>query len=152
MPNWCNNRLVVNNGKGISPELKEFLKDGFSFNRIIPTNNDSCEENVEAWSTKWDLSDSEQKDCANNLIENSECYFDTAWSPPENVILKLSEMFSDTFQLYFMEGGMQFAGIIDYSDGCSHEQSVDFDKEEMIPFMVEHMGWHEEEAEEYFFN
>ena len=35
MPNWCNNKLTI---EDCSPELEEFLKtEGFSFNKIKPT-------------------------------------------------------------------------------------------------------------------
>lgn len=151
MPNWCNNRLVVNNGEKISSELKSFLENGFSFEKIIPVNGKTVDTQSDAWSTKWDLNEEDQMNCSISLIEDSECQFDTAWSPPEKVIQELSKKFpNDSFKLSFMESGMQFAGTIYYDNGSSYEDSVDFNKEELLPFMVNEMGWDNEEADDFF--
>jgi hypothetical protein len=139
MPNYCLNQLIV---EAPSPELVAYLKEnGLSFGKISP-----CEETLdaqqEAWGTKWDLSEEEQKEVADSLIKNFEAHFDTAWSPPEQAILALSKIFpNDEFRLLFVEFGDVFCGQTDFSNGEMLESVfIDESGEEFNKFIEEEMG------------
>ena len=65
---------------------------------------------VTHWGTKWGPVDST---CYGKDDSSYSVSFDTAWSPPEGAILKMSELFPDLiFVLAFEETGMDFQGIM----------------------------------------
>jgi hypothetical protein len=142
MPNWCNNTLIV---EDISDELKEYLQDGFSFNKIKPC-EETCESHVESWGTKWDLDENEQKLVAESLINDEVAYFDTAWSPPLAAILELSRLFPDNkFTLLYVETGMCFCGETDFKAGEEYENIyINGSGEEYDDFLIEKMGMEDE--------
>jgi hypothetical protein len=152
MPNWCQNQLMVD--EPMSNELTEYLKEhGFSFRKISP-----CEETVEAqeiaWSTKWDLSDDNQRETADMLIADSATFFDTAWSPPTEAIRKLSELFPDDgFTLRYYEEGVMFCGETVFEDGLDQENVfIQHDKKAFNQFIQEYMGLeplYDDEDEDY---
>lgn len=141
MPNWCNNKLTVENA---TEEFCDYLREcGFSFNKIVPVEQDQenvekqVSEQVSAWSTKWDLDEDEQSQVAFELIENNVVYFDTAWSPPLNVIEVLSEKFPTMdFRLDYCELGCWFAGTFYASNGIGIDESCE-DDEELKAFCAE---------------
>jgi hypothetical protein len=151
MPNWCQNQLAVD--EPMSDELRAYLKEnGFSFSKIAPCAED-CQSQVNAWGTKWDISEEEQKEVARGLLDGDLVEFNTAWSPPQAAICKLSEMFpEDYFRLLYVEYGMMFCGESNFSDGCESEDFFEqSDKESFNKFVREEMGhepWDEEEEEE----
>lgn len=70
---------------------------------------------VANWDTKWDAYDIGQ-------WEDNKITFYTAWSPPLNVIEKLSEKFPNAiFELKFADEGYEFVGIIAFQDGLRNE-------------------------------
>lgn len=116
MPNWCSNVLTVSGttAAGVD-EVMAALADGddrlVDFGRIIPVPEDAdrvwYDEN---WGTKWNAN-------GPTAFRHSELevryYFDTAWSPPEPVAVRLSEMFPDVVvALAFDEPGMDFGGVL----------------------------------------
>lgn len=155
MPNYCENLLTVSD---MTPELENYLKEnGLSFEKIAPLSGTTAEntferidEQVSLWGTKWDLSPDEQKECADSLVEGGECRFDTAWSPPEKAIEKLSAMFPDnTFELHYAEMGNGFAGSAYFQAGVVSEEAVDLDdKEALKDFLIDKLGYPEEDAAE----
>jgi hypothetical protein len=157
MPNWNENRLVIKNN---TPALSDYLKEnGLSFKKIAPPaypeERDEIGWNIiaaqtAAWGTKWDLDEKEQKYAANDLIENGECRFDTAWSPPIEAIAKLSEQFPDVdFELHYNEPGCAFYGTTYISDGMVNDECSNIeDKNDYVSFLVESMGYDQEQAEE----
>lgn len=61
------------------------------------------------WGTKWGICHPGIEEEDNKMISY---YFDTAWSPCDPVILKMSEMFPKlNFNYKYYEGGMGFRGI-----------------------------------------
>lgn len=131
MPNWVVNKLSINNG---TAELVNFLQEnGFSFMKIAPyekVSDDSknTDTQIELWSTKWDLEDEFQKSVAEELIVNSEAYFDTASSPPFNAIEKLSEMFPESnFILDYYSGGDWYAGTFRAFAGVGIDEDMEDD-------------------------
>ncbi len=158
MPNWCTNKLTISER---TDGLGEFLKqNGFSFKSIAPPQYPEDPDGIgwgvisaqnDAWGTKWDLNDDESKDAAKSLLDYGYALFDTAWSPPINVILALSKMFPEAdFRLSYTEQGMGFYGIAQFSGGicyCDDCRDVD-DKDDYISFLVEEMDYSQEDAED----
>jgi len=150
MPNWCNNKLTI---EDCSPELEEFLKtEGFSFNKIKPTPAELLENdgwynwNVNNWGTKWDIGESAE--VTGDLIEGGIAFFDTAWSPPIQAIEALSEKFpSVNFILEYIEMGCMFAGRAEISEGESMVDHIEDDKEVNL-FAKEVFEWEDEEFED----
>ena len=69
---------------------------------------------VNNWGTKWEVSEVAMYESKVALTYE----FDTAWSPPEPVIAKLSELFPNAYiTLFFDEPGMAFRGSISYKEG-----------------------------------
>ena len=133
MPNWNENKLSV---MDCSPELESYLKEnGLSFEKIKPTPPELLEGNgwynwrLQNWGTKWDLSEQEQREVADQLISESadfQATFMTAWSPPLQAIAALSEMFPhDQFTLDYFESGCWFAGTAIISQGEIDDNQVD---------------------------
>jgi hypothetical protein len=66
------------------------------------------------WGSKWNSLESRVDHNNRRTLYG----FDTAWSPPKPVILKMSEMFSDlNFKLKFWECGAGFKGIYECENG-----------------------------------
>ena len=156
MPNYCENKLTVTNS---TPKLEAFLKEhGLSFEAIVKPNRPENDENnfgtidaqVDAWGTKWDLANDEQKEAAASLLECGECSFDTAWSPPSEAIRVLSEITGASFRLAFYEAGMFFWGAESIEDGNIETESTSENetKEEAAKFLVKYLDYSEEDAEE----
>lgn len=100
MPNWVRNELsIVTFDDNKRKEVLEFIKGeedtplDIDFNKIIPMpeelhdNGGWYDWRIYNWGTKWNSS---PISCDDYLI-----VFETAWSTPEPVIKKLSELFKD---------------------------------------------------------
>ena len=121
MPNWCDNRLVVEDQ---TKDFQEFVKDGLSLEKISPTPKEMLDPVLEKaglpdwyawraknWGTKWDLE-------AGEKFKGDILYFSTAWSPPIEAISTLSKRFPTmTFTLDYHESGMGFAGHTAFKSG-----------------------------------
>ena len=154
MPNWCQNHLTVT---GATPEFHAWLVDGFSFQRMNPVppaepdqdsatdswrNLDTC---CNAWGTKCDLDDKEQRQVSNELLETGSSFFDTAWSPPIRAIEALSRQFAEvSFQLDYCELGMFFAGIATFQDGDCHDDCHE-EKSAVMKIACDTFGYEDEE-------
>lgn len=155
MPNWCNNKLTVTNS---TPKLEAFLKEhGLSFEAIVKPERSENDENgwatiaaqSAAWGTKWDLDETEAKETAASLLENGECIFDTAWSPPSEAIRALSEQTGASFLLAYYEPGVWFWGAESIEDGGIYEEVVSNETQEQLhEFLVQYMDYSTEEATE----
>jgi hypothetical protein len=158
MPNFCENKLSIDR---LTPALETFLKDegGFSFERMVKPNRPEFDENgwgtvsaqADAWGTKWDLNENDAKEVADSLIENNAASFDTAWSPPVEAIRALSAMFPEVqFSLAYHEQGCAFYGIADFIDGSCEDSCSDInDRQEYVNFLVNELGYDEEDAKEW---
>jgi len=158
MPNFCENKLSIDR---LTPALETFLKDegGFSFERMVKPNRPEFDENgwgtvsaqAGAWGTKWDLNENDAKEVADSLIENNAASFDTAWSPPVEAIRALSAMFPEVeFTLAYHEQGCAFYGIADFIDGSCEDSCSDInDRQEYVNFLVNELGYDEEDAKEW---
>jgi len=66
------------------------------------------------WNSKWNSLESR----VDHNNRRTLFYFDTAWSPPKAVILKMSEMFPDlNFKLKYWECGAGFKGAYECENG-----------------------------------
>jgi hypothetical protein len=91
---------------GLKPD-DWFLKDGF--------NSGGYEWCIANWGTKWGC-------CEVSITSRGDNYvileFESAWCPPEPVIVKLGELFPDhRFTLQYWEGGCCFQGELIMQDG-----------------------------------
>jgi hypothetical protein len=154
MPNWCHNHLTVT---GATPEFRAWLTDGFSFqpmNRVPPAelHQDSATDSwrnldtyCNAWGTKRDLDDKEQRQVSNELLETGSSFFDTAWSPPVEAIKQLSRQFPEaTFQLDYCELGIFFAGTATFQDGDCHDNCHE-EKSAVMKSACDIFGYEDEE-------
>lgn len=118
MPNWCENDLNIYayaGGEEAEKQLKEvvalFGEDG-PFQKIKPL-PDAEKENwyewhIANWGTKWDLDKDgtsiEFDDACSAVIS-----FDTAWSPPQPIVLELSRKYPKLeFCMMSYEQGMAY--------------------------------------------
>ena len=138
MPNWCQNQLTVN---GATPELRAWLKEGFSFQRMKPVVPADSRNQCPAWGTKWDLDENEQREAASEILEIGTAWFNTAWSPPLGALTALSSMFpDDTLVLHYHEPGNGFAGCAVFEGGGCEDESAD-ETEEVSRIGREIFGW-----------
>ena len=138
MPNWCYNTLILNHEDAAMIKraedafargefCQEFapipaeLKNSTAPNR---TNGDELLEKygytdwysyaVNEWGTKWDFG---QPDGINDVTEDElVVYFDSAWSPPLQLMAKLEKL-GFTADLMYYEPGMGFCGHYTTEDG-----------------------------------
>lgn len=153
MPNWCFNKLTVTNS---TPELEAFLKEhGLSFEAIVKPNRPENDEHgfetvsaqVHAWGTKWDLPDDEAKEAAAFLLNDGECNFDTAWSPPIQAIEALSAKFPQVnFSLHYYETGCMFWGVADFWCGSVEDECYSGSMQECSLFLQKEMDYDEASA------
>jgi len=123
MPNWCNNSLYITGDK---ESIQQFYDDNrteecdLQFKKSVPSTEHTCESQVKAWGTKWDISE-----CCSDMCERSISYsFDTAWSPPENWLSSIARLYPDlSFNLEYRETGVGFQGVITAKgDDFNHEE------------------------------
>lgn len=75
------------------------------------------------WGTKWGACDSELLYSEEVTIKEKKCWevgyrFNTAWSPPKEALLHISEMFPTLrFILKYWEGGCCFKGVFKFENG-----------------------------------
>ena len=114
MPNWCDNDLRVEGNKALLKVFQEYVKGpanvlnpsegetDFSFHKILPIPDEILANHnrggmkwydwcVENWGTKWQPTEVFSEEDSLGVW----CAFDTAWSPPEGVILKASRTFPE---------------------------------------------------------
>ena len=75
--------------------------------------------NIVNWGTKWGDSDTHIVAQYEDMVEFA---FETAWSPPETGIAKISELFPElSFVVSYTEEGMDFYGATAFRDGETSE-------------------------------
>ena len=131
MPNHCFNKIIIygDEASKIASELKS-EETAFDFSKVLPEPDyDKIEVKptfpkedekddfrmpkwwdwrIQNWGTKWNVSN---VDVVAEDSDSIEFEFDTAWSPPEPIILKLREDFPDvSISAFYDEPGNQIAG------------------------------------------
>lgn len=123
MPNWCENTLIINGKEKDIKEFKEKVKEGenvLSNEKLFPRPKELKGEgwynwSIQNWGTKWGI-------CEPTILNETKTQiryaFDTAWSPPERMFLKVSKDYPKLkFTLRFWEGGMCFKGVFQVKNG-----------------------------------
>jgi hypothetical protein len=87
------------------------------------------------WGTKWDIDGSGDR----HGDESAEYYFDSAWSPPIEAFLKISQDFPGlSFDLEYFEPGMAFCGRVTIENGeCVDEISHSFGSNEELEAIID---------------
>jgi hypothetical protein len=104
------------------PEYIE-MAEQYKFNLDTYGSRHWYDWSIENWGTKWNASDTERDDDCDSVIEYT---FNTAWAPPEPVILSASKQFLNlNFELNYFEGGMGFKGtyIVENGEVVDEHQS-----------------------------
>ena len=145
MPNWCENIVTIKGNKKNINKIKKIIResDGF-FSKLIPLNehlnekqnewnklseeeqkewqnnfesyefnNGGYDERVKQWGTKWDV-----EVYSYNGNDNSiDIEFDSAWSPPLEGLLAISDKYKVDCHCSYREPGMCFAGEFEAKSG-----------------------------------
>ena len=128
MPNWCENVLTIKTkDEKVLKQILETIKgqqdnDGeiielvIDFQKIIPRpkseENNWFDWNCANWGTKWNAD--------SGFLNKNTISFFTAWTPPEPIVKKLSEMFPNvSFSMKFTEPGDRFYGRYEYKNGIA---------------------------------
>jgi len=150
MPNWCYNELRITGDEEKLIELQNLVqgKNGcLDFDKVIPYPDEYRKQDeycaklppeerykvkdgynsggydwcIATWGTKWNACEPSYNTDGETIMYS----FDTAWSPPEPIVEKLSEMFPTLhFELRFEEGGMGFSGYSIYEKGIQIEYAT----------------------------
>ena len=140
MPNHITNELTI---IGNIDDMKRF-KDQFlvkennrvveaTFNNIHPMPpeyNDNgmwYDWRIENWGTKWNAY---SLVIDQNVKNKLSCTFLTAWSPPVGFLIKASETYPAlVFDMYYMDEGDNFCGMLHAESGWVNDECVDVEYE-----------------------
>jgi|TARA_R100000149_G_scaffold41030_1_gene15928 hypothetical protein len=138
MPNWCSNygSITHKDPKKIK-ELAKAIEDEKFCHYVIPLPKskevkgwyDWC---IEHWSTKWDIYHAEV------VIEDENTlrfWFETAWSPPENVFNELISQGYEVILAYY-ETGMDYCGVLTNENHEYTEDVLSHTKNKTLPKWV----------------
>lgn len=130
MPNWCMNSLTVT---GTEEEVEALIakvstsESLFSFAKIVPLPSEEDDWNMWCnlhWGTKWDVDCQDLDTYKNGTLMDASWIFDTAWSPPIQVIEKLAEdNLNLIVSLSYDEPGNNFGGEITWEYGVIIHQA-----------------------------
>lgn len=138
MANICSNSLRVFNIKDFVSKYGDLSKkdnEYFYFEKVIPIGKWEYNKAIENWNTKW-----EPEIISFDEIENGyQIGFNTAWSPPINVVRKIIENeienknYDASATLYYFEPGTNLFGIlrffitqVDENEYVVEEEEIDF--------------------------
>lgn len=87
---------------------------------------------VENWGTKWNAYNCWTLEEGSGLTidDISDLGFQTAWSPPLNVIRELSRLTGETFRMSYYDEGWMFGGV--FTCGSDGEQDEQYDSPEKV--------------------
>lgn len=125
MPNWCNNTVTIYGPKEKIKRLADAAEKGELLEAMVPIGEWDYENAVNAWGTKWDISDEnglEYDEIADDRASLSG-WFDTAWGPPVQAYETfLNENEDCDIGGYYFEPGMMFCGY--YSNGTEEHYEI----------------------------
>lgn len=151
MPNWCDNNLTLSHdnpemlkkavdawesGKFLGTLVPEPDYKTVKVKHTFPNNLATGEPKpefvdpetawwdwrIQNWGTKWDIGYDKDRDNHAQVSDNSMfVYFDSAWSPPVDAYVKLSEL-GFKVEAYYFEGGCAFCGA--WIDGCDEYYDI----------------------------
>jgi len=155
MPNHIENIVVF---KSNHTDIEKIIDGDFSFKHIAPIPDieeadiiDWCCHN---WGTKWDAYNVEELDYYNddNGVLVVKYQFNTAWSPPEPWLDKVSSVCPNTnIELYWSDEDLPNSGYVKYIDGKKTEENYDDDcKEQALAFLEEYFPDKYDLYQDYF--
>ena len=130
MPNWCSNDIWLRGSKQDLDEYTEkYTTDGvMDFNKIVPMPVEYLEDGswydwrVENWGTKWNISNDDSGFWDRIDDKTIVATAETAWSPPLEVLLRLSILFpSLEIEIVYDESGEGFQGNYIFRAGKAEE-------------------------------
>lgn len=138
MPNWCENYVEVSGDREVMDHFAKSIEDredGLFMamlehvtpveekvsNALLEDSSDWYSHNVENYGTKWDVHEVHGEDYNHTDAEGLwTASFETAWSPPEAIFITLAEKLGLRAKLFYIEEGMDFAGVMDTEDEESY--------------------------------
>jgi hypothetical protein len=139
MPNWCDNNLYLeHNDSEMIKKAKDAWESGKFLATFVPEPDYTTEKvkhtfptnfatgepkpefvdpesawwdwRIQNWGTKWDIGyDDDRGNHAQGCDKTMFVYFDSAWSPPVDAYVKLSEL-GFLVKAFYHESGMGFCG------------------------------------------
>ena len=153
MPNWCRNKVTLNNPNrssvdALERELKRPKPTPFNFIYPRPSWEDEnwYDWNISRWGTKWDVDPYEIHRIDSNTIAFE---FESAWSPPIEIYKFLAQQGWGVVAL-FSEPGCLFCG--QFSDAQALFFPMPTNYADLIPFPTELAEFLEQDIERYFFD
>ena len=154
MPNWCNNKLILNSDlDSLDSLLCDIHEHKCLFDFLSPLPNDVVNHQKwarENWGTKWNvhLEDSDISRESDNQVSIG---FDTAWTPPIAFIKTLIKEYPEiNVRLYYFEDGIGFAGIYSYQDKIINDISIEPNTLEYFRILIDVFGYNTQNiAEDY---
>ena len=149
MPNWCMNTVTFTGPRHKLDQLEQATVKDTLLEFMVPVNKTSenwFQIQVNAWGTKWDISDGEVADSSDELVVS----FNTAWSPPESAFRTWAEHNTDcTFSMIYFEPGVGFAGELSWDGECFSEESLESTDLGYKQYIEDQFGWvdYDEEPE-----
>lgn len=139
MPNWCENKLTV---EGDLKDIKKFYIENSNFGSNDQTNltfrkgvpdipDFTYESCIQYWGTKWDANDvtcngEEGRLNPNDLKEELQYEFNTAWSPPTRWLNSVGRNYPELiFKLSYNEPGCDYWGYYSMSEGAVDNDITD---------------------------
>jgi hypothetical protein len=129
MPNWNSNAITIEGPADKIRALWDAAKaqeDGFLLEAMVPIGEWDYGNAVDAWGTKWDLSDEglEFNDLGNGRAQIVG-WADSAWSPPIEAFQTYVNQNPDVYaEIRYFEPGMGFIGVWDSTTGDRYWEDV----------------------------
>ena len=132
MPNWCDNKVIIEGPVDKIYDMVEPFKSNQLLQHIVPLVDWDYDLAVNTWGTKWDVSDAEvSHNIEDGLIEG---YFLSAWGPPTEAFeTYMSENPDVTINHSYYEGGNDFCGTNgEHRDSLPAFQDPMWDNDEVL--------------------
>lgn len=127
MPNWCMNTVTITGDATKLQALYDAAKEGELLEHMVPIGEWDYGTAVEAWGTKWDVSQ-----CSADFIgDELTLSFDTAWGPPTTAYTTYTDANDDMhIEASYYEPGMCFVGEYDSGLGTDNSFEIDYENED----------------------
>jgi hypothetical protein len=127
MPNWCSNSITITGPVEKIHALRAVSIDKGLLEAMAPLGDWEYDRAVEAWGTKWDISNEglEYEDNGDGTATIGG-WADSAWAPPVEAFQTYSNANPEvTMELQYFEPGMAFIGVWDNTGGDAYWDKLD---------------------------
>jgi hypothetical protein len=127
MPNWCSNSITITGPVEKIQALRAVSIDKGLLEAMAPLGDWEYDRAVEAWGTKWDISNEglEYEDNGDGTATIGG-WADSAWAPPVEAFQTYSNANPEvTMELQYFEPGMAFIGVWDNTGGDAYWDKLD---------------------------